>query len=1021
MISLVKAVLAVVIICGIVPIRTVAAAPLSFNHDIRPILSEKCFSCHGFDAKKRKGELRLDDRTVAVDPKREHIAIIPGNAKDSEVIERMLQTDPEEVMPPKESVHKATDRDIAILSQWINEGAVYQPHWAFIPPVRAAIPATSQVQWVRNPIDSFVAAKFDAEKLSPAPEADKATLIRRLSFDLTGLPPTREEMQAFMLDSSPDAYEKVVDRLLASPHYGERMALPWLDAARYADSNGFQQDGDTHQYMWRDWVIRAFNNNMPFDQFATEQIAGDLLPQATTDQKIATAFNRLHLNNGEGGNIAEEQRNIILYDRVDVTATNWLGITLACAQCHDHKYDPFTQKDYYSMMAFFNNVPEKGVPGGSGQYRIAEPSIAVGTDEQQSQLASIDSKIQAITQEEAVIKNRPEFESQMIAAENFIIKNAPATWTSAAPTSMSATDGVILSLENDQSIVASGALAAKANYSLQFIPEKGRYYGVRFELIPDARFPQGGAGRAESGNAVLSKLSAKKGETPIEFSHSIADYSQGGFSPEAIFDDNPETGWAFVPDVAKPHQLSLEFAAPIDSDGQTPLIFLLEFQSKHLAHMFGRFRVSFTSSPAPVVPIKVTPELVARFIYGPEMRTASEKKAIHALLIELDPLGLFRATRAEKAKLLDQRKKLESAMPQVMVMSDAMPRVTHIQDRGSYMVPLGEVSANSPECLPPMAGDQPKNRLDLAKWLVSAQNPLAARVQVNRIWQGYFGKGFVITAENFGVQSDMPIHEELLDWLAVEFRESGWDMKKLHRLIVTSATYRQSSKISAEMLQRDPENKFFARAARYRLPSMMIRDLALATSGLLDQRMFGKPVYPYQPPSIWDGLSITKERDFTYPLSSGADLYRRSIYTFWRRTVAPGNMFDMSERRTCVVKNSTTSSPLHALTTMNDTTWVEASRVLAQRLMLGSTDVSAWTTSAFEIICQRPPDEQEKEILRRALDHALEHFNADTKAATEFLSNGASPRDASLALTQHAALAHVCLTIYNLDEALTRQ
>ena len=1015
-----KAALTVVIL-SILLSRQVAAAPLSFNHDIRPILSEKCFSCHGFDAKKRKGELRLDDRAAAIDPKREHIAIIPGNAKDSEVIKRMLQTDPEEVMPPKESVHKATERDIAIVSQWINEGATYQPHWAFIPPVRAAIPASSQAKWVRNPIDSFIAAKLDAEKVSPSPETDKATLLRRLSFDLTGLPPSREEMQAFMSDSTPDAYEKIVDRLLASPHYGERMALPWLDAARYADSNGFQQDGDTHQYMWRDWVIRALNNNMPFDQFAIEQIAGDLLPNATTDQKIATAFNRLHLNNGEGGNIPEEQRNIILYDRVDVTATNWLGITLACAQCHDHKYDPFTQKDYYSMMAFFNNVPERGVPEGGGQYRIAEPSIVVGTEEQQAQLASIDGKIQANTQEEAAIKKQPEFETQMIAAENFVKQNAPAAWAPVSPSSMSATDAVILSLENDRSIVASGALAAKANYTLQFIPEKGRLYGVRFDLIPDARFPLGGAGRAESGNAVLSKLSAKQGEKAIEFSRVTADYSQGGFSPEAILDANPETGWAFVPDVAKPHQISLEFAAPIESDGQTPITFLLEFQSKHLAHMFGRFRVSFTSAPAPLMSKNVKPELLALVTKDPAARSPEEKKQLRTALLELDPLGLFHANSAEKKKLLDQQKNLQNAMPRVMVMSDAKPRVTHIQDRGSYTVPLGVVTSNTPDCLPPIANQQAKNRIDLAKWLVSSQNPLASRVQVNRIWQTYFGVGFVKTAENFGAQSEMPNHQELLDWLAVEFRESGWDMKKLHRLIVTSATYRQSSKVSAAMLERDPENKLLARSARFRLPSMMIRDLALATSGLLEQKMYGKPVYPYQPPTIWDGLSITKERDFTYPLSTGADLYRRSIYTFWRRTVAPGNMFDMSERRTCVVKNSTTSSPLHALTTMNDTTWVEASRVLAQRLMLGSSDASSWTNSAFEIICQRPPDDQEKEILRRAFDHSLEHFGANNKAATEFLSNGASQRDASLNLTQHAALAHVCLTIYNLDEALTRQ
>jgi hypothetical protein len=503
-----------------------------------------------------------------------------------------------------------------------------------------------------------------------------------------------------------------------------------------------------------------------------------------------------------------------------------------------------------------------------------------------------------------------------------------------------------------------------------------------------------------------------------------ADFTQESFDLAGIFDDDPNSGWAYHPDVKKPHQLSLQLQYPLRCNPKAPLTVVLEFQSQHDAHMFGHFRVLVSPSRFPLKkemlkPLK--PDILTIFSKAAADRSNEEKNKLRQALIELDITGAFRVMRTEQNQLQAQKKAMAEALPRVMVMSDAQPRKTHVYSRGSYEMPLEEVSSNTPAVLPPMPQNQPKNRLGLARWLVSAENPLTARVQVNRIWQLYFGHGLVKSSENFGLQGDAPTHPELLDWLAMEFRESGWDVKHMHRLIVTSATYRQSSRVTAALLERDPENKLCARASRFRLSSLFLRDLALTTSGLLQPRLYGKPVYPYQPPSIWDGLAITKERDFTYPLSKGDDLYRRSIYTFWRRTVAPGNMFDMPARRTCVVKNSITSTPLHALTMMNDTTWVECARALAARVITQSNNSASWADSAFLMICQRAPDAREKEILQRSFSYSLKNFQADSKAAAELLGHGSSPRDGALDPVSFAALTHLCLNLFNLDEAMTRQ
>jgi hypothetical protein len=836
-----------VAICCLIWAGALAAAPLEYNRDIRPILAENCFYCHGQDANKRQGELRLDQRETAVETK----AIVPGDPAASGLVGRINSTDPDEQMPPPDSNRRLTPAQKKLLEQWIAEGAAYQTHWAYVAPVRPALPEVQGGEWTGQPIDRFVLAKLELAGIAPSPAAQRAMLIKRLSADLVGLPPTPDEVDVFAADSSPDAYERLVDRLLASPHYGERLALPWLDAARYADSNGFQQDGDTWQWIWRDWVVRALNSDLPFDQFTTWQLAGDLLPEATTDQKIASGFNRNHLLNGEGGAIPEEQRWVILFDRIDTTSTTWLGLTMACAQCHDHKFDPLTQRDYYSLLDAFNRVPESGTPQFfSSRIRVANPVLELPTAENLARIA--------------------EFESQIAMAD------------------------------------AEAKVAVDAAY-------QGWLLGLSASGKPEEI-----AGLEDAFAAVLRKPEKER----------------------------------------------------TDEEKKT-------LETRLRKHFEDKVRPSLTSKLPQLAKLESVKKQLANY-------------------------------KADK-------------LPRVMIMSDAQPRETKILSRGEYLQPTEKVSFAAPAFLPPLPEGAPANRLGLAQWLMSPDQPLTARVQANRIWQHFFGAGIVKTAEDFGVQSEYPIHGPLLDWLAVEFRERGWSMKDMHRLIVTSSTYRQSSRVTPELKTRDIENRLYARASRFRLPSLLLRDWSLAAAGVLDTRIGGQPVYPYQPQDIWEALAITKERDFTYPASSGADLYRRSLYTFWRRTVGPANMFDASSRQACRVRLATTSTPLHALTTLNDPTWVEAARLLAEQSLKAAPDPNSRLSHAFRRAACRVATENDLAVLRRAYDKQLAIYRADPASAQSLLAVGAAPRDPSLDAADHAALTAVCLAIFNLDETLTRE
>ena len=827
---------------------TVFAQPaLDFNRDIRPILAENCFYCHGQDGNKRQADLRLDLRDAAIQAG----AIVENDSAASALMQRIMTDNPDELMPPPKSNRRLTTAQKALLDRWIAEGAHYQKHWAFEAPVRPPEPDVRNPDWVRNPIDRFVLEQLEAEGLHVSPEADRATLIRRLSIDLVGLPPKPEEVDAFVSDTHPNAYEALVDRLMASPHYGERMALSWLDAARYADSNGFQQDGDTWQWIWRDWVVKALNEDLPFDAFTIWQLAGDLLPEATNEQKIASAFNRNHLLNGEGGAIAEEQRWVGLFDRMETTSTTWLGLTMNCAQCHDHKYDPMTQRDYYSMLDAFNRVPESGTPQYfSSRIRVGAPFLELLTEENKTRIA--------------------EFDAQIASKDAEITKLMDAAFN-----------------------------------------------GWRTGIFADG-MPATGNGLPDSIAALLRK-------------------------PEGERSDDERKA--------------------IESELR-----------KHYDE-------------------KVKPALQDKFVEIKQREDLARQ------------LAAYRA---------DQ-------IPRVMIMSDDKPRETHILSRGEYLNPTEKVAFATPAFLPSPPANAPKSRLGFAQWLMAPENPLTARVQVNRFWQHYFGNGLIKTSEDFGVQSEYPIHGALLNWLAVEFRESRWSMKHMHRLIVTSATYRQSSKVTPELLERDSENRLFARSSRFRMPSMLLRDFALTASGLLNEKIGGVPVYPYQPGDIWEALAITKERDFTYPASFGPDLYRRSIYTFWRRTVSPANMFDTANRQTCRVRQSPTSTPLHALTTMNDPTWVEAARVLAEQAMKSVPELERQVKFAARRILSREIADNELQRLLVAVEKQRAIFTTDTEAAKQLLSAGEAGRDESLNPVDHAAMTIVCLTILNLDEAMTRE
>jgi len=831
---------------------------ISYNQHVRPLLSENCFFCHGPDEAERKSGLRLDTEAGATGDLGGYAAVVPGSPGDSELWRRVSTDDEADMMPPSDSHRELNAADREILRQWIAEGAPYDAHWSFVPPERPEPPEATPADRIRNPIDAFVFARLEKEGLAPNPPADGRTVLRRLSLDMTGLPPAPEELAAFEKSyrGDPDAaVDAALDRLLDSPHYGERMAMPWLDAARYADSNGFQQDGNRHQWPWRDWVVDAYNDNMPFDRFTVEQLAGDLLPDSSKDQLIATAFNRNHMINGEGGAIKEEQRVNYVIDRVDTTATTWLGLTMACAQCHSHKYDPITHEEYYEFFAFFNNVPETGgrdkSVGGVGKFgskakvQLARPWMSLPTEEQTEEQRRLQKEIRSLEKEIGGLSDQ--------------IDPLRRKWENGFTTA---------------------------------------------ELVDRERFP--------------------------------------------------------------------------------------ERISKYLR----------------------TPE---------EKRNAGQKRALTEFYLREGGHGKkeWKSLGNRIRQRRDELDKVRASIIEIMVMEEKPPekrRETHILARGDYQQPTEKVSPGTPAFLPAMGEDLPDDRLGLARWLTEPDHPLTARVAVNRLWQQIFGVGIVKTAEDFGVQGELPSHPELLDWLAVEFVESGWDVKHVMRLIASSATYRQSARQTEEKRRVDPENRLLSRGARYRLPAMLLRDQALAVSDLLIPELGGEPVYPHQPEGLWSTFSFDK---ITYPHNDEPEqLHRRSLYTFWRRTLAPPNMFDSSSRQVCTVKPSRTNTPLHALTLLNDGTYVEAARALARRMVVEGGDAERDRLGfAFELCTGDRPDQAEARHLVNGFEQSLNEFRSHPGQAREYAAFGSDEPTGAVELAAYTRVAQIIL---NLDETLNR-
>jgi len=990
----------------------VGAAEIRFNRDVRPILSDNCFACHGFDAAHRKGKLRLDTFAGATAEREGRRAIAPGDPEYSELWHRITSSFEDEVMPPKES-HKVLDAgQRAVLKRWIEAGAPYEAHWAYQPVRHEPPPAVRQAAWPRGDIDRFILARLEREGLRPSSEADRSTLLRRVSLDLTGLPPTPAELDAFLADAAPDAYERAVDRLLASPHYGERMAVDWLDAARYADTNGYQVDRDREIWAWRDWVIGAFNRNLPFDRFTIEQLAGDLLPQPTLDQKIATGFNRNHMINEEGGIIPEEFLAEYTADRVETTAAVWLGQTFACNRCHDHKYDPLTQKDYYSLKAFFHNVPELGKSIRQNDFRFnSPPYVLLPSPEIDAKLATLRAQNTETTQALDGLVTGADAEvnawAQRLRAEH-------PQWTALTPLAATAEDQNPKVEPTTREVHFEYLNNTRLETKIRVAAPSGRVTAFRLTC---AATEIGGTfnltdlqvrlGRGEKARELALRPSADKN-------------SLGREAALLVHDRSVETR---VPLRVKPGAAAtvvFELAEPIDFPADVKTEFTVSVLS-YGASSPTRWRLEATGDDPALLAASAVRSAALR---AEAERTPAERVTLRNRFETTRPPG--RKLEDEIARLHRQIEATQREYSTTMVMEEMeKPRETFILIRGAYDKKGERVDAATPAILPPLPADAPRNRLGLARWLVDPANPLTARVTVNRFWQAVFGTGLVKTSEDFGSQGEPPSHPELLDWLASEFVRSGWDVKALMRMLVTSATYRQQSRFTPQLRERDPENRLLARGPRFRLMGEFVRDQALAAGGLLVPKLGGPSVRPYHPPGLYEGVAPTSEDTVkTYIAGQGDDLYRRSLYTYWKRSVPHPAMlaFDVPFREVCSVKRSRTNTPLQALNLMNDPTYVEAARFIARRMLHeGGNTAAARLGFGFRLLFARPPQPAELAGLETALARAQADFTADPSAAAALLGVGETRAETAHPAPELAAYALVASTLLCTDEVLTKQ
>lgn len=1025
-----------ILACAILPRGSRAAEPVSFLRDIRPILSEGCFQCHGPDDKNRKAGLRLDTKQGAFSEVNEGMTLVAGKPDESVLLQRVQSSDPKKQMPPPKSGKKLTQRQIELLRRWIEQGASWSDHWAFVAPQRPALPQVATPGWVRNPIDAFVLARLERESLRPAVEADRIALLRRLSLDLIGLPPTPAEVDAFLADTAADAYSRVVERLLKSPHYGERWARHWLDAARYADSDGYEKDKSRQVWAWRDWVINSLNRDLPYDRFIIEQLAGDLLPQASQDQRVATGFLRNSMINEEGGVDPEQFRMEAMFDRMDAIGKGILGLTIQCAQCHTHKYDPITQEDYYRLFAFLNNAHEA--------------NIAVYTPEEQQRRGMLFEQIKTLESE--LRERNPDWRERMATWEQAVKQNQP-NWTVVRPEVDDISTGgcKYLPLE-DGSFLAQGYAPTKHRVKMTVKVEQPTLTAVRLELLTDPNLPLGGPGRSIKGTGALSEFEVEATParmpgkpTRLKFVRATADVEAPERPLEAIFDDRSskkritgpvafaidgkaETAWSIDIGPGRRNQLRkavFTLEKPYEQAGGMVLTFHLnqshggwnsdDNQNCNL----GRFRLSITSTPDAVA--DPLPQHVRNILEIPaDQRSPQQVNAIFSYW--RTTVADWKDTNARIEQLWQQHPEGSS---QLVLAERQQHRMTNLLERGDFLKPMKTVQPGVPSFLHSLAPNTPHNRLGLAQWLVDRRAPTTARALVNRVWQAYFGTGLVSTSEDLGSQAEVPSHPELLDWLAVEFMERGWSMKELHRLIVQSATYRQSSKATPEQYARDPQNRFLARGARFRVEGEVVRDITLAASGLLNPRIGGPSVQPpapsflFQPPVSY-GPKVWKE-------ATGPDRYRRGLYTFRFRSVPYPMLqtFDVPNGDFACVKRVRSNTPLQALTLLNEPLSMECARALAMRTIKeGGTTDDQRLTYAFRLCVSRSPQSKETAALLALYRQQSERFQKGDAKPWELAANDpAHPPELPAGVTppQLAAWTAVARVLLSLDETITRE
>ena len=1158
------------------------AAKVDFNREIRPILSEHCYACHGPDERTRKAGLRLDLQEDAFKTlKSGERALIPGDVDHSTLVRRITTKDPDDVMPPKKGAKPLSDQQIATLRRWVQEGAEWKAHWAYIKPQRAPVPEVRAKAWARNEIDGFIAQKLEAKGLTPSPEADKARLLRRVSLDLTGLPPTAEELDAFLGDKDSKAYDKVVDRLLGSKHYGERMAQHWLDLARYGETQGYHHDAHRDMFHWRDWLIQAFNRNQRFDQFTIEQLAGDLLPNPTREQLIATGFQRNEMTTSEGGAIPEEYAVKYVVGRVDTASRVWLGTSMACAECHDHKYDPISQKDYYRFFAYFNTIAEHGMDQSANPV----PRVPLSTPDQDRRLERYAEEVGALEKALSGMLDPADakHDTEQAAWETRLRTAGVTSWKSATPASMKSAGGAELKAVDGDTVAVSGKNPDRDTYEIAFRAGSGAT-GFRLETLPSSELPNQGAGRDAKGEFVLTRVevearsrepererarvktlatgrwsvvagvsaaSAQEGfdkdfgaESQLDLSKPVggqgwqagpdaeldaawkvsgegvrvvyahrvlqagerfsvkgvldwegpvkvwlngkvafqrnavrpagqgadtvtlalskgsnqllvkavaasgagagrfalsdgvvlqravtiagvgADFSQPGFGIGGVLDQKIETGWAVGGEEAslrKPHQAWFRFDEPLGFAGEVELQVRLMFQSPQPGKNLGRFRLATTEASGLEEFLAQAEGIRNALLADATSRSAGQKDELRRRYRKEFVPDAKRLSELLDAKR-SERDAFQNGIPVAMTMKEVeKPRDTFLLIRGEYNNRGEKVAPGVPARILPMPADYPANRLGLARWLTHPDHPLTSRVIMNQQWQRFFGTGIVKSSEDFGSQGEWPSHPELLDWLATEFIRSGWDLKAMQRLIVTSATYRQSGVVSARSLELDPEDRLLGRFPRQRLDAEAIRDTALAVSGLLNASVGGPSVFPYQPPGLWEQVAFEGTRSWVQ--SEGTDNYRRGLYTYWRRSVPYASFvtFDAPSRETCTVRRPRTNTPLQALVLMNDPVYVESARAFGLRILKqGGKTVEERVRFAVRTALSREPSSKELSTLKSAFEREFKNYTADRAAANQLIHVGASRPPSDVDPSALAAWTVVGSILLNLDEVITK-